>query len=601
MNSQGNNEICPATFLKNNTIININSIDNVVYEYEKEMIIINQKGESEATFVAYYDKGEKIYDIEIVISSIVGKTIKKVKKAEIKDVSNYRGLHITDRRVKYFETSNSTFPYKVKISYKKNSPNTLGMDVWYPYGFKECSDSPTLEINNKTDSEVAFKINNNEKEVIKTVEKSNSKLVFKVEEVPFVKNEAYNKPFYAIAPHVRLRLKDFNFYKEKGTVSTWEEFGEWKYNELVKDTRELSLALMQKLTALTKDIEDTKEKIDTVYKFFQQKQRYVSLQYGIGGFKPIPAQEVYENGYGDCKGLSNLFVASLNYLKIPAKYIQIRNERDYNYFYDESFFSLNGNHIIAMVPLKNDSLWYECTSKDYPPGYLGFGSYNRNCLVSDENGGALVSTPQKDYSSQNLEIDFYEKDGKWSAKGVWKHRGHFFDWRLGDLWEGDDEKIETIASILNISEDIISNYNYEYGGKEDLIIETFEIENWKNISQNLGAMVMLKTPLPYSYSPKEIEKENRTQNIYFPIQKQYNLVLRFHLESDKKMDSIEPFAFENEFGKIDFNIEQDESIISITKSTTFNSGDWEPKHIENLLEWHKNIKNTKNIKPLILK
>jgi hypothetical protein len=46
-------------------------------------------------------------------------------------------------------------------------------------------------------------------------------------------------------------------------------------------------------------------KAKLIYDYVQQKSRYVSIQVGIGGWKPMDASDVDRLGYGDCKGLTN--------------------------------------------------------------------------------------------------------------------------------------------------------------------------------------------------------------------------------------------------------------------------------------------------------
>ena len=48
----------------------------------------------------------------------------------------------------------------------------------------------------------------------------------------------------------------------------------------------------------------------------QNNHRYVSIQLGIGGWKPENPKKTIRNGYGDCKALSALMIAMLSHYDI---------------------------------------------------------------------------------------------------------------------------------------------------------------------------------------------------------------------------------------------------------------------------------------------
>jgi transglutaminase-like putative cysteine protease len=59
-----------------------------------------------------------------------------------------------------------------------------------------------------------------------------------------------------------------------------------------------------KMRALVGDEKNPIMKAKLIYDYVQQKSRYVSIQVGIGGWKPMDASDVDRLG-GDCKGLTN--------------------------------------------------------------------------------------------------------------------------------------------------------------------------------------------------------------------------------------------------------------------------------------------------------
>jgi hypothetical protein len=60
---------------------------------------------------------------------------------------------------------------------------------------------------------------------------------------------------------------------------------------------------------------------------------------------------------------------------------------------DTGFPSQQFNHIILFIPLKEDTVWLDCTSKG-AFGYLGTFTQNRNALVLEENNSRFIRTPR---------------------------------------------------------------------------------------------------------------------------------------------------------------------------------------------------------------
>jgi len=134
-------------------------------------------------------------------------------------------------------------------------------------------------------------------------------------------------------------------------------------------------------------------KAKAIYEYMQNKSRYVSIQVGIGGFQPFSATEVDNLSYGDCKGLVNYTQALLKAVNIDSYYCVV-NAGNMKHSLLPDFASMTqANHIILCLPLKGDTTWMECTSKDIPFGYLGKFTDDRWVLACTNDGGKLLHTP----------------------------------------------------------------------------------------------------------------------------------------------------------------------------------------------------------------
>ena len=179
-----------------------------------------------------------------------------------------------------------------------------------------------------------------------------------------------------------LAPKKINYQNYKHDFDSWEDLGDW-IKLLNKDKDVLSDALKQKIHSLTDTLKDDYQKIKILYEFMQNNTRYVSIQYGIGGFRPFEAKYVYERGYGDCKALSNYMYSILKEAGIKAYYTLVKASK-YNNIIKE-FPASQFNHAIVCVPLKNnDTLWLENTSQKMPFAFNGDFTDDRDVLIISE-------------------------------------------------------------------------------------------------------------------------------------------------------------------------------------------------------------------------
>jgi len=175
---------------------------------------------------------------------------------------------------------------------------------------------------------------------------------------------------------------------------SWEEMGKFQW-ALNSGRDQLPEELKTKVHQLT-DGKSTAEKISILYEYLQKTTRYVSIQLGVGGWRPFEAAEVARRGYGDCKGLSNYMYSLLKEAGVRSHYALILAGDDEQDILTD-FPSRQFNHAILCVPLEKDTVWLECTSQDAVQGFMGSWTGNRHALLITEAGGKLVST--KTYTS----------------------------------------------------------------------------------------------------------------------------------------------------------------------------------------------------------
>ncbi len=195
-----------------------------------------------------------------------------------------------------------------------------------------------------------------------------------------------------VIPRVEFAIDQFDCYGYPGDISSWQNFGKWLQG-LSGDIGTLTPARIAEIKKMTDTIKNDRAKAVFLYKYMQQNMRYVSIQLGIGGYRPFAATFVDDKKYGDCKALSNYMHALLKAVDIPS-YCAIIRAGENQEAADFSFPHNDFNHEILCVPFKNDTTWLECTSNKTEFGKLGAFTENRNALLITEDGGKLVSTPK---------------------------------------------------------------------------------------------------------------------------------------------------------------------------------------------------------------
>jgi len=109
-----------------------------------------------------------------------------------------------------------------------------------------------------------------------------------------------------IDPHLIILCKTYKTKKlTKTGLRDVGDLYEW-YSSLVKEVQDKPETLQAKVDELTSGKSTDKEKIESIFYWVQDNIRYIAFEYGISGFRPEECQAVFNNKYGDCKGMANL-------------------------------------------------------------------------------------------------------------------------------------------------------------------------------------------------------------------------------------------------------------------------------------------------------
>lgn len=588
--------------------INVLAVDEIAYEIRQVITVLNEKADYFSTVRIPFDKERKIKDPEIYIYNQLGTEIAHIKKKEFLDLSASDGLSLyTDDRLLYHDYTPITYPYTIGISYSVESSDTAFFPPWYflpnylvsveksSYGIHYGNTVLKPEV--KEFRLDGFSINKTEEPGF---------IGYNGENFPAIKGEYMGPSFRDLAPKLSLRMKSFSLKGVEAHTSTWKDMGVWIEEALLKGTEDLPLETIATVRNLVEGVTDDLEKAKIIYKYVQDNTRYVSVQIGIGGWKPISALEVDEVKYGDCKGLSNYTRALLHAVNVPSYYTVIyagKNKVDF----DQDFASLQGNHAILAIPYGGAYYWIDCTSQIHPFGFVGDFTDDRLALVVTPEGGEIVRTVsylnESNYKKCSATYALDDR-GTLSADltlrtGGVSYDNHFF---LKDYKKKD---------IVKYYKDYWNNINnlelghYGFNNNRDIVEFKEELElSAENYATKSGDLMLF---VVNAFDRRnDVPKRYRKRKMPFRIQRGYLDETEYTIElpSGYALESMPKGGMlENEFGSysVDFKFDETNQAVLYKRKLLVKQGNYPKEKYDEYRNFKKQIARQDNAKIVLKK
>ena len=216
------------------------------------------------------------------------------------------------------------------------------------------------------------------------------------------------------------------------------------------------------MNELVAGIPNDYEKVQKIYEYMQGRTRYVSIQVGIGGWQPFDASTVQRLSYGDCKALTNYMKTILEVVGLKANYCLVNAGETAPQMIRE-FPSTQFNHAFLCVPLKNDTIWLECTSQRVPCGYLGDFTDDRDILLIDNekskvvHSKAYIMADNIETHTSNVKID---DNGNGTVKINNIYKGLKYDKILPTFLADDTDKKRRISERMKFPSFQVIDFKY---------------------------------------------------------------------------------------------------------------------------------------------
>ena len=382
-----------AVVRKNEEKIELLKVDELKYTEDVVVTVLTKAGDNYVGAQANYDANTKIDLFEATLYDANGKEIKKFKTKDFGDQSYVTdGQMYTDDRIKYLNYTPTNYPYTIHYKIVTTNKNTLWIPRWSPIRAANLSiEKSSYQFVNKTSSTIRLKEDNFKGfDIAKTG--NNNNLSYSLNNVLAFNEEDQMVGSQKIFPRAILASNQINIDGVKGNFDNWNDYGKWTFDNLIRTKLDFTPSQKSTFQNMVKDAKSDEEKVQILYKYLQNKVRYIGVQLGIGGLSPFPNSYVESKSYGDCKALSNYMIGMLDAVNIKSYHTILFAGNPIDI--DEQMMYQQGNHMIVYIPLNGKDIWLEATSQTAPYNYLGDFAGNRKVLIVDEKGGKIIPSQQ---------------------------------------------------------------------------------------------------------------------------------------------------------------------------------------------------------------
>lgn len=589
-----------------NYAIEIKSQSEMIISYQAAITIYNDLGDKHANLTIYYDKRQKINDIKATVYDSKGEIVKKIKKSDFKDYSAFDGISLfNDNRLIHYNHTAISYPYTIYFEYEIKTSNTAFIPGWILNGsYAQSVKSTKFSVKYPADITL-FKAEENFKGFEITKVEALGFLSYEIKDLAALKREPYTPALFNFLPTVKFGISKFNLEGVDGVALNWNEFGKWYYDNLIQNTLELPEEAKLKIKNLTANTSDPVEKAKIVYEYVQSKVRYISVQVGIGGFKPMLASDVDRLGYGDCKALTNYTAALLKEVGVASYHTLIYGgeKRSLN----KSVASPQGNHMILYVPIDNQEIWLECTSQKDPFAEIGNFTDDRDALVLSPDGGKIKHT--KIYKTEdNLQTTkgnyTIDSNGNMTADVYIESTGT----QYSDNLLGNDGKNQKELDI--IFKKYLSNINNIKFSKIEVLNnkEAFKFEEKLAFTAtNYGVLNGTQLLIRMNAFNNKSDAPARIRDRKLPFEISMNFLdideVKISLPTQLKIEYLpEKFALSTKFGAYSIEVTKiDDHTYLFKRSLKIVSGNFQKEDYEPYRNFRKEIAKHDNSKIILIK
>ncbi|MCD4737147.1 MAG: DUF3857 domain-containing protein [Bacteroidales bacterium] len=588
-----------ATILQYDQDFEILSSSRSILRVHKKIRIENKFGDFFGILALFYNKYLAIKNIYGTINDQQANKIKKLKRGDVKDVGAISGMSLFDDiRYKYYEPYASKYPYIVEYGYEIHFSGSLNYPVWNPvYDYNLEVRNAKFNVICPDNLDFRFKEYNFNGTFKKNNEKNKKIYTWRISEFKALENDPFGLDMSELTPSVRIAPNEFVQNGYKGSMETWIDFGNW-ISSLAEEGQDISENTKNDLEGELLSKENMYEKVAFLHSYLLKNTRYVSIQEGLGGWKPFDVEQVDHWKYGDCKALSNYMIALLNYAGITAHYTLIKAGKNVSFF-RQDFPSNQFNHAIVAVPAEDDTIWLECTNKYSPAGYLGLFTYNRDALVITKDTSFVCRTPvlneKNNILSSVAECNILD-ESVLSVRTKSTYSGYMVDNMMQFLFIENDEKKKWLYKYIDLPDFTISDYKFDYKRERIPQLELSLDISLESFITKIGRKIYIPAIITINEIKTPANVYTRTSPVLHKFSYALIDTIIYSIPEKYSLDFIpENVAIHEEFGDFSLRFEKSENDLTVIREINMKKGRWPKDCYSKLVGFYQKISETEKL------
>lgn len=318
-------------------------------------------------------------------------------------------------------------------------------------------------------------------------------------------------------------------------------------------------------------VESEREKVSVLYRFMQEKIRYLSIKTSLSsGQAGHPAIETFNNQYGDCIDKSILFAAILRHYGIDGYPVVLMTNDNAKVHYGKKIGLLSGNHAINEVHFSDGSVVL-LDSTAVTAKFPYFGSSNHGVYVWNPLLNAVRFSgyydPREVYQTFDIGIQL-KKDG---TAFITEKRIYKGDSETGIRRYFKESEEQDIFALL------YSMVNNRYPGSRLVDLDFSDVDDYssdfsftiKYEAVGVAEVIddLMITRMPESFDFSFLYLDDRKHPVEFKTTSGHHLNVEIVLPDGVKIESLpDDISFDNKFFSFDSNFAFEKNVFRYKSS-----------------------------------